>query len=313
MTINTTVKQASIRNASMVILVGFVLVAISLALTGCAEPEPHDTDFEEAPTSTLPPEEEDTATMAPTLTPTPALGIGSTMIREKDGMEIVYVSEGTFTMGSDRFDNERPIHEVYLDAYWIDKYEVTNAQYAQCVAAGGCTAPYSTDSYTRGGYYNNEDYADYPVIYVDWFQADAYCTWAGGSLPTEAQWEKAARGTDGRTYPWGEASLTCNLANYTNCEGDTSAVGSYPDGASPYGAMDMAGNVWEWVADWYNRGYYANSPSANPTGPASGDYRVLRGGSWFVLDNYEVRAAYRFWVDPDYYWYLNGFRCSFSP
>jgi len=269
------------------------------------------------PSYTFTPEPSPTATIRPTPTPTP--GIGSTWVRLADGMVMVYVPEGNFSMGSDngRID-ERPVHTVYLDAYWIDRTEVTNAMYAQCVQAGACKSPSSTSSNRSHSYYDNGQYADYPVFGVDWNDASAYCKWEGARLPSEAEWEKAARGTDGRTYPWGNSSPTCTLASLPSlgygtspCVMNTTAVGSYPDGKSPYGALDMAGSVWEWVNDWYSGTYYSQSPGSNPTGPASGDYRVLRGVSWD--NNVEnVRSAYRYRVDPTDSDNLFGFRCSRS-
>ena len=235
-----------------------------------------------------------------------------------DGMVMVNVPAGEFKMGSDKtvdaqaYDNELPQHTVYLDAYWIDKTLVTNGMYTNCVNAGSCTVPDNTSSRTRSDYYSSSQYADYPVIFVDWNQVSAYCQWAGRRLPTEAEWEKAARGTDGRIFPWGNGVPTCSLANFSGCGGDTSAVDSHPEGASLYGVLDMAGNVWEWVADWYSETYYGESPANNPTGPATGDYRVLRGGSW-VKNVQSVRSADRFRLNPDLGDDYLGFRCAASP
>jgi formylglycine-generating enzyme required for sulfatase activity/tRNA A-37 threonylcarbamoyl transferase component Bud32 len=258
-------------------------------------------------------------TWTPMATPTPKVPrAGATQTRSQDGMVMVYVPAGKFSMGSDGGDSdEKPVHTVTLDAYWIDRTEVTNAQYRKCVDAGACTAPAGASSYTRGSYYGNSSFDAYPVINVDWNQAQAYCRWAGGQLPTEAEWEKAARGTDGRIYPWGNQDPDCNRANYWGkdggCVGDTSRVGSYPSGASPYGALDMAGNVWEWVADWYATDYYGGSPGENPPGPGSGQYRVLRGGSWYRNAN-GARCAYRGWITPvNWYNFYLGFRCVLSP
>ena len=222
-------------------------------------------------------------------------------------MKLLYVSAGEFPMGSTDSDiqalpNEKPQHTVYLDAFWIDQTEVTNTMYKLCVQAGLCQAPSDTT------YYADAQTGNYPVVYVSWNDAQAYCRWAGRHLPTEAQWEKAARGTDGRTYPWGEG-IGCDKANYSGCTYKVIAVGSYPAGASPYGALDMAGNVWEWVADWYGENYYASSPSNNPIGPDSGQYRIVRGGSW--LDEARlVRAALRDRYNPDVLSGSLGFRCS---
>ena len=252
-----------------------------------------------------------------------------------DTAEEILIPAGSFQMGCDSSNpaengcnnwwqtNELPLHTVTLDAYYIDKYEVTNARYKACVAAGGCTVPGSVDSSKRSPYYGTSTYADYPVINVTWHQASAFCAWEGKRLPTEAEWEKAARGSSNtRKYPWGD-EFDGNRLNFCdiNCESDwkdeayndgyadTAPVGSYPSGASPYGVMDMAGNVDEWVQDWYDSSYYSVSPSNNPQGPETGTYRVLRGGSWGYYDSY-VRSAVRNDGIP-VFWFFDffGFRC----
>jgi len=232
--------------------------------------------------------------------------------------DMVLVPAGEFEMGCNSGcsnSNERPLHTVNLDAYYIDKYEVTNIKYDQCVSAEVCNEPGSRQSATRTNYYINPAYANYPVISVSWQQASTYCSWQGKRLPTEAEWEKAARGTTYRLYPWGDDDITCDLANGNNnmCGiGDTDAVGSYPDGASPYGALDMAGNVWEWVSDWYSATYYQTSPDTNPTGPDSGSYRVVRGGGWGSING--LLTSYRNGGnEPAKQSATIGFRCVAEP
>ena len=233
-------------------------------------------------------------------------------ISPKDGMELVYVPAGEFQMGSDKSMDgiEAPVHPVTLDSYWIDQTDVTNAMYEKCVSAAECKAPSDTKSATRSAYYGDNQYADYPVVHVDWNQAAAYCKWAGRDLPTEAQWEKAARGTDGRAYPWGNDGVNqTNKASYDH-NVDTTRVGSFPAGASPYGALDMAGNVRQWVADWY--GPYPGSAQTDPRGPAAGSGRVLRGGSWsdgVYLNRSTNRSYYKPSTESDSF----GFRCAASP
>jgi formylglycine-generating enzyme required for sulfatase activity len=201
-------------------------------------------------------------------------------------MTQLYVPAGSVNMGGlDVFaeNDEKPAHIVQIDALWIDQVEVTNGMYGLCVKAGACLPLVKVNSDNRPQYFDVPEFQDYPVVYVTWLDAKSYCEWAGRRLPTEAEWERAARGDDMRTYPWGGEPPNTSLANFNNELGDTSRVGSYAAGASPFGALDMAGNVWEWVADFYNQSYYASSPVANPTGPdeqLQNLNRVVRGGSY---------------------------------
>jgi formylglycine-generating enzyme required for sulfatase activity len=237
----------------------------------------------------------------------PSLDIGSTQVSNRDGMTLFFVPAGEFIMGNKEGDSsEIPEHSVYLDAFWIDQTEVTNAMYAKCVTADACQAPASTRSYTRESYYGNAEFDNYPVVYIAWNDAKLYCKWAGGDLPTEAQWEKAARGTDGNIYPWGNAAPDKTRLNYSQGVGDTTQVESYPTGASPYGALDMAGNLWEWVADW--NGSYPSVPSRNPTGPTSGTIHMIRGGSWGSAV-FSARTSARGGSPGDGNFYI-GFRCA---
>jgi formylglycine-generating enzyme required for sulfatase activity len=202
------------------------------------------------------------------------------------------------------YSDEFPAHRVYLDTYWIDKTEVTNAMYVKCLKAGKCAALETgfSEAYDKPGKDN------YPVRMVNWNQAKAYCQWAGRDLPTEAQWEKAARGADGRIYPWGN-DWKENLANQN---GDVLPVGTYPAGASPYGVLDMAGNVWEWVKDWYAYDYYASSPEKNPSGPTKGEVNIIRGGSSGFSIKF-LRTVSRQAMPPENDNSIFGIRCVLNP
>lgn len=271
-----------------------------------------------------------TAVTSDLITSPSCMSVGQTWRHPRDNANMLCVPAGEFLMGSTSSDSdvdegERPQHKVFLDAFWIDKFEVTNAQFDSCVQAGRCESLGTLRSKTRDRYYGNSQYDNYPVIYVSWNDAKDYCEWAGRRLPTEAEWEKAARGTDGRRYPWGNDPIAGNRLNTcdSNCPfqwrltsvndgfADTSPVGNYPAGASPYGAVDVVGNVWEWVADWYSDNYYAVSAYKNPTGPSSGQGRVFRGGSWSNLAQY-ARVAKRPAFPPDYRNDDLGIRCATS-
>jgi serine/threonine-protein kinase len=255
-------------------------------------------------------------------------------LRISDGMTMVYVPGGTFQMGSTdeqiayavdlcvadgidcegSYTEEQPAHTVTLDSFLIDQTEVTNGQYALCVADGACEEP----AYADDPAYNGDDY---PVVGVSWYDAEDYCAWAGGRLPTEAEWEYAARGSEGPIFPWGDefdgtrlnfCDAHCSY-DHRNLDWDdgyewTSPVRSYENGASWAQALDMAGNAWEWIADWYGEDYYSISPTNNPTGPEGGEHRVVRGGSWVTLAT-SMRAAHRGRDNPADPSEFVGFRC----
>jgi len=274
--------------------------------------------------------------------------LGDTWTRLADEMAMVYVPAGEFKMGSDddgikyarqlckeyggddaiatcrpvAFADEQPAHTVVLDGFWIDRTEVTNKQYHRCVEAQACTPPVDSSSYTRKSYYGDSAYDNYPVIWINQQQAADYCQWAGARLPTEAEWEYAARGPEGRIFPWG-STFDGKRLNYcdVNCTGgpndrsindghaDTAPVASFPTGVSWCGALDLAGNVREWVADWYGR--YPPRQEVNPTGPISGTSRIPRGGCWLDTPD-DVRSTNRGENSIDYTRHKVGFRCAKS-
>ena len=310
------VSRRTVAGAAFTMVI--VLVPMG-AMLGPAWPSIHDAAVGGAPPTSTPiptPTMQPTPTLQPTPTryvkPTSTPFAAITSTRSKDGMPMASVPGGSFFwMGSDTdSSNEMPAHTVTLDTFWIDQTEVTNGMYAKCVQSGACQLPKNRSSHTHSSYYGFTSFSIYPVIYVDWNQAKAYCEWVGSRLPSEAEWEKAAVGSDGRTYPWGE-TIDSTYANYNLLLGDTVKAGSYKKGASPYGVYDMAGNVSEWVADWYGSTYYQSSPAVNPTGPAFGEQRVIRGGSWGSSDT-DVRSMKRDFNYPNAYGNAIGFRCASS-
>jgi len=272
-----------------------ILTFILLFVTACqstptAAPTLPATEIPQATATIAPTEILPSSTVEATATSAPE----NIKISATDGMTQLFIPAGTFFMGGMdvyRESDELPAHEVSMDAFWIDQVEVTNGMYNLCVEAGSCKPPVLLRSDNREEYFGNPEFQDYPVVNVTWYDANAYCQWAGRNLPTEAQWERAARGDDKRNFPWGDELPNEFNSNSINLVGDTMRVGSYAEGASPFGVLDMAGNVWEWVADRYRPDYYRKAPSENPTGPADNEvfstYRVIRGGSfqddWVVL------------------------------
>ena len=295
----------------------WILISM-IALVSCGGAQTTEIPVTDVPTSKPPgtPTKIPTATPIP-FTPTPELTIGSTMTGE-DGMTLVYVPAGEFTMGREAvFDWEKNlIHTVYLEAFWMDQTEITNKFYAACVDAGGCEPPSDASALMRTEYFQNPEYDDYPVIYISWYQAKAYCEWVGRRLPTEAEWEKAARGTDARIYPWGNNDPTPDMLNFPKNAEDafknpTSKVGSALGDVSPYGVLDMAANVSEWVSSLEKElPYQANDGREDLS--ASGA-RGLRGNNNFILDIDFLPSAIRGFQDPEYSEDFSvGFRCAIT-
>ena len=321
-----------------------LVAALLVILSGCT---PESAQTPEASVAFTPPPEMPTPTQAsePSYQPlqasraTELLKPFDTQIRSRDGMPMVYVPEGQSEMGSNRDEQARPVHTVAVDAFWIDQTEVTNAMFAAFLSEQGNQVEEGVSWLEPGaghrgivyGHIEERDglfvpevgYENHPVVEVSWFGAAAYCGWAGGRLPTEAEWEYAARGPESRVYPWGD-SFDGSLANYcdVNCTykwRDTgsddgaaqwTSVGSYPDGASWCGALDMAGNVWEWTSDWWAEGYYARSPEDNPQGPDSGTLHVARGASWFDEGRQRGVSCRKALTPSSYRMHWVGFRCA---
>jgi len=265
-------------------------------------------------------------TSSPTMTGGPSAGSG---VAPRGG-EMAEIPGGTFPMGCDPANDatcvddpphphvltERPVHEVTLSAYRIDVNEVTLGHYLECVDDGGCTPPGENWAECNA---LSDDHDDHPVDCVTWEQGAAFCSWAGKRLPTEAEWEYAARGDDERIYPWGNEAPDCSRANlhFNGAAGcgtvDTYAVGSLPAGDSPFGVHDMCGNVAEFVADAFSEDYYAMSPAQDPQGPEAGDAQVMRGGGYnYPVDPWIMRASSRTSYDSSVPSPQIGFRCAKS-
>jgi len=281
----------------------WILMALALTLASCAPastPTPTLTPVTEPGPTSQPP----TTVVPPTLIPVALAGpqAGSTMTW-LDGSLLTYIPAGDFVMGLGY--GNAPQKSISLDGYWIYKTDVTNKMYAQCIATGNCAAPaqeLGTPVYT------DPDYGDYPVVGVTWDMASNYCQWAQGQLPTEAQWEKAARGPSGSAYPWGNDKPACDVLNMQGCLGHTNGVNDYPAGKSQYGVLDLEGNVFQWINDFYGENYYDSMPLANPTGPTSGDTHVIRGSS-FEGDATQTLAGIRHFGGNGYHNYDLGLRC----
>jgi formylglycine-generating enzyme required for sulfatase activity len=343
--LNVKHQQSQKALAAQATYISYQSTQVSFALTETAKPTQTLMPSPIPPTATftpIPPTETSTTSI------TPAPEVGSVMKWPTDGAEMVYIPAGEFLLGStaedlalmiemcplcdrDTITDQSPQRQIALNAFWIDQTEVTNAQFANFVETTG----YRTDAEKAGtslvyvsgvGFRSTSgaswhsptgpglNYVDqHPVRHVSWNDAVAYCAWAELRLPTEAEWEKAARGEHGFFFPWGNQKPAVGLINANFVVGSPSNVGSYLQGASPYGSLDMAGNLWEWVADFYDENYFASAPSTNPMGPETGQGHVLRGGSWASEYDKELvylMTTFRFWNYPDFRSDVLGFRCA---
>jgi sulfatase modifying factor 1 len=281
-----------------------VVVFFIFALTACGPQAAVPTQVPVEPPATAVPAPVETAVpteAVPVVATSPPMEVGSTF-QYFDGSVLVAVPGGPFIMGAGGQDN--PIRTVNVSDFWIYQVEVTNRMYGLCVTMGVCSLPDSTDNPLFG----NVAEENKPVVGVDWGQASAYCGFVNGRLPTEAEWEKTARGPDGNKFPWGNQEPTCNLLNFDACMRKTTYVGTYPDGQSYYKAMDMSGNVFEWVQDWYLANYYGSAPTQDPSGPISGNNRSVRSSA-YNTDGYLTEAARRFYAEPLDHRADLGFRC----
>jgi formylglycine-generating enzyme required for sulfatase activity/beta-lactamase regulating signal transducer with metallopeptidase domain len=333
--ISSLFNKNRIKHGRMILITILLVAFLTIGLVGCempllvevepqvvetetSEPITEPTEITEEQTEEVIPTQEDTSDQSIPTNPAPP-----TVVDNIDPDEQVLIEGGTFWMGCDEENNagfscrqsELPRHQVTLDPYLIDRYEVTNGQYQLCVEAGVCQAqrPISAGLYAETG--QSDSVANYPVTNINYEDAKNYCSFVGKRLPTEAEWEMAARGSNETVFPWGDENPDCTQANSLNplnataCVGGIMPVGSYPAGSSSYGVMDMSGNVWEWVADVYSSDYYANSPAENPTGPESGSEYVVRGGgfsgNWSYLRNSARSYDLGFYSGADL-----GFRCA---
>jgi len=322
--VESSLAQTSSLKGRLPIFIGVGVLCLIVAFGGylfvsnsglLATPAPTQTESVAPIATEVPLTEEIEATVAPTEVVLPTETSFPTEIKDQKNVTMVYIPEGEFTMGDDSSGDVslHPESKIHTDAFYIDKFEVTNEQYDACVYAVECRRPLQVGSVTHNTYFSNPVFAKYPVIYVDWKMAKAYCEWRGARLPTEAEWEKAARGTeDKRIYPWGSNDLDCSFANFHGCLGDTAPVNQYEKGVSVYGVYGLSGNVWEWTSSLLSK--YPYDPDDGREDPDKRGERIARGGAWraFGGNGENVRLDTRLQLDPAYAGAYVGIRCASS-